>query len=121
MHDIDDAYDLLHTLEDLPSERRWEMFSEENARLLASLSADLLDGENVAEVHDPLDFVSLFGLLEEREAFWSKKMGNAFLDARERKDKGDKEGAISVLNDFLATCTSNSFREVAEAQRDAYL
>ena len=119
-HDIDEAFDLLHELADLSFEDRAKFYSPENVDHLNKLSIDLLPDEASQEIKNLEEFVQMSQRLTEQEAYWSKSLGQAILDAADCRDSGDAIAAIQILDEFIAHCSSTSYREIAMTEKQNY-
>ena len=118
--DIDEAFDLLHDLLDVPEEEKSSFFSSKNSRLLEELAKDIGEPNIDAAISNEREFVALAGYLREREAYWSKRMGEVFIDASGLRDNGDLNGAIELIEEFISQCSSKSYAEIASIQKQNY-
>jgi hypothetical protein len=119
--DIDEAFDLLHELAELSSDERAEHYSTRNVALLTALAADLFTEDPIQLIGNPEEFVQMTERLEEQEAYWSRSVGKAILEAADFRDKGDVANALNVLNRFVENCSSSSYREIALAEKENYI
>ena len=119
--DIDEAFGLLHDLSDLGIQNWREAFSPINVLLLTSLWADLFGEELASPIQNLSDFERVVKDLIEKEAYWSRTMGLAFIEADRLMKLGERDKAISMLEDFLSKCSSESYREIAQIHKDYYV
>ena len=118
--DIDEAFGLLHDLSDLGIGNWREALTPRNVLMLRSLWADLI-GEELAPIEELSDFERVVKCLMEKEAYWSKAMGLAFIEADRLANLGEADKAVALLDEFLSKCSSPSFREIAQIQKENYL
>jgi hypothetical protein len=119
--DIDEAFGLLHSLSDLTVESCSEAFTPRNVLLVRNLWLDLFDEELDSPIKGASEFVQILKALIEKEAYWSKTMGVALIEADRLANLGDTDKAVATLDEFLSGCPSPSFREIAEIQKENYL
>ena len=114
---IDSAYDLLHTLIDIPEDKIASYFNDKNLELIKMLYEDLIGGSctDIKEVNDLSDMATL---LNKKEAEMSKKLGNVILLASGFSEQGDIVKAVEVLQQFINKCNSLSHREIAIIEKE---
>lgn len=117
---LDDAFDKLHSLADLQYEDRKKHYTQENVSYLCVLAADLLPDQSIPEIDDSEAFSRFVQHLDEEEAFWSRRIGKALLEASECKGRGDIVEAVSILDEFITSCPSTSYREIALIEKANY-
>ena len=118
--DIDDAFGLLHNLIDTPYEDWHNFFNQKNILLLQELAMDLFDEKVVPSINTYSDFTIIVEKLNEKEAYWSRFLGESLLKANKLKAQGDFKNAILILEDFISQCSSSSYREIAQIEKDNF-
>ncbi len=119
-YDIDQAFDLLHELADIPFEDRESFYSPENVDHLHYLANDLLADESTSEIQSSQEFVQMSERLQEKEAYWSRTLGQTILEASDCRGRGDVIAAMFILDEFYNCCSSQAYREIVLAEMQSY-
>lgn len=82
---------------------------------------DLFGEELAIPIEDFSEFAKVLRALMEKEAYWSRIMGLVFIEADRLMNLAEADKAVSILEEFISKCSSSSFLEIAQIQKENYL
>ncbi|MGZ8250123.1 MAG: hypothetical protein ACXWUF_19045 [Methylomagnum sp.] len=113
---IDDSYDFLHEVAHLSSEDLEVYYNEANMTLLSMLWDDLFE-HPLPAIDSFQNFALVVSQLNNREIHLSHELGIALLQASDLKKQERINEGVEVLQNFIKSCASKGFREIAEIEK----
>lgn len=118
--DADEAFGLLHEISQLTQDDLIKILTPRHVILIRWLYKDLSGEDVYIDLNNSSGLIQIINRMSELEAYWSKKMGQTFLEAYEYRDCGNTSAARSVISSFIDQCFSNSYRDIAKIELENY-
>jgi hypothetical protein len=119
--ELDELIDRWHAMADLDRHAVEEEFGPEAVALLQAVVRYALGEEDIPYPLDASEFARHVTGLRESERAWSRRLGEAIVQSAEIAEAGNKEEAVSLLDQFISRCPWQTYREMADTHREEFL